>query len=303
MLDRLLLFLLLCSTLRAQDLTGVIDLHVHCGPDSMPRAIDCVQATRLAKQCGLRAVVLKNHFEPTASLAWVAASLNPGIQVFGGIALNRAVGGINPAAVERMTQVTGRLGRVVWMPTFDSENQAQRSGGTQKFVSLSRNGTLLPEVIEVLRLIGRHDLVLATGHSSATENLLLVREAKRLGVKRVLITHAMMAPIQMSTEEMQRAAEEGAFIEFVCNGVVGPHPAVRVSDVASAIRAVGVQHAVLSSDLGQPENPLHVEGLKMLFAHLRAVGFQPAEIERMAKQNPATLLGLETSPVTTRFEP
>jgi hypothetical protein len=286
---------MLC-TLRAQDLKGVIDLHVHSGPDSMPRSIDAVDIVRLANQRGLRAVVLKNHFEPTASLAYLAGKLNPGIQVFGGIALNRTIGGINPAAVLRMTQVTGGLGRFVWMPTFDSENQVKLSGESRPSVPIARDGVLLPEVIEVLKLIAGHDLVLATGHSSPADPLLLKREPTRLGVKRILITHALMPPIKMSPAEMKEAAAEGAYIEFVCNEVIGPRSVVSVAESAAAIRAVGVGHSILASDLGQPGNPLHPEGLETLFAELRAAGFGVPDIERMSKLNPATLLGLPAPP-------
>jgi len=292
MVKRLLLLLFLLPSLRGQDLNGVIDLHVHSGPDSMPRSIDALDFVKLAQQRGMRAVVLKNHFEPTASLAYVAAKLNPRVQVFGGIALNRTVGGINPSAVQRMTQIAGGLGRFVWMPTFDSENQVRLSGESRPFVPIARDGVLLPEVIEVLKLIASHDLVLATGHSSPAETLLLIREAKRLGVKRILVTHAMMPPIKMSAAEMKEAAKEGAFIEFVCNEVIGPRSVVSVADSAAAIRAVGVEHCILASDLGQPQNPLHPEGLEILFAELRAAGFAVADIERMSRRNPAELLGL-----------
>src|SRR5690349_18222185 len=101
---------LLSLTLQAQSLTGVVDFHVHSDPDSVPRSIDAIDATRLAKERGLRGVVLKNHYEPTASLAYLARKAVPGIEVFGGIALNRTVGGINPAAVERLTMVKGGYG-------------------------------------------------------------------------------------------------------------------------------------------------------------------------------------------------
>jgi hypothetical protein len=115
-------------------------------------------------------------------------------------------------------------------------------------------------------------------------------------VKRILVTHAMMPPIKMSPGEMQEAAKEGAFIEFVCNEVIGPRSVVSVADSAAAIRAVGVEHCILSSDLGQPQNPLHLEGLETLFAELRAAGLAVADIERMSKANPAVLLGLAGVP-------
>jgi microsomal dipeptidase-like Zn-dependent dipeptidase len=102
----------------------------------------------------------------------------------------------------------------------------------------------------------------------------------------------MMPPIKMSPAEMKEAAKEGAFIEFVYNEVIGPRSVVSLADCAAAIRAVGIDHCVLSSDLGQPHNPLHLEGLEILFAELRKEGFAVADIERMSKQNPAELLGL-----------
>src|SRR5258707_6564097 len=111
----------------AQSLNGVIDIHVHSDPDSVPRSIDAIDLARLAKTRGMGGLVLKNHYEPTASLAYVVRKEVPGIEIFGGIDLNRTVGGINPAAVERMTMVKGGWGRFVWMPTFDAENQVHFS--------------------------------------------------------------------------------------------------------------------------------------------------------------------------------
>ena len=120
----------------------------------MPRSIDAIDLARLAKERGMRGLVLKNHYEPTASLAYVVRKVVPGIEVFGGIDLNRSVGGVNPAAIERMTMVKGGLGRVVWMPTFDAENQVRFSKENRPFVSVSKNGQLLPEVKEVIALGG-----------------------------------------------------------------------------------------------------------------------------------------------------
>src|SRR5438045_4729028 len=113
---------------RAQTLTGAIDIHAHADPDGSPRSIDAIDLAKLAKSRGMRAIVLKNHYEPTASLAYIVRKEVPGIEVFGGISLDLTVGGVNPAAVEWMTKVKGGYGKVVWLPTYDSENQAGRSG-------------------------------------------------------------------------------------------------------------------------------------------------------------------------------
>src|ERR1017187_7530806 len=267
---------LLTWSLHAQ-LNGVVDIHVHADPDSAPRSIDAIDLARLAKTRGMRALVLKSHYEPTASLAYVVAKVVPGIAVFGGIDLNRSVGGVNPAAIERMVLVKGGLGRVVWLPTFDAENQVRFSKEDRPFVAVSRNGELLPEVKEVIALAAKHGLTLETGHSSATEGLMIVREARRAGVRNVVVTHAMHAPIHMTVAQMREAAGMGTWLEFVYNALIGPNKEFQFGDYAKGIRAVGVEHCILSSDLGQAGNPLHPDGLVAFFAGLKAAGLQAAE--------------------------
>ena len=288
----LMIVLAACGPLLAQTLDGVVDIHAHCDPDSMPRSIDAIDLAKLARDRGMRALVLKNHYEPTASLAFLVRKIVPGIELFGGIALNRTVGGVNPAAVERMTRVKGGWGRVVWMPTFDAENQVRYSKESRPFVSVSKDGSLLPAVREVLALIASHGLTLATGHSSPAEDLMLIREARRMGITRIVVTHGMLPPVGMSIEQMREAARMGAYIEFVYNALIGVTKAFELPEYANAIRAVGPEHCILSSDLGQAGNPLHPDGLEAFFAALRGQGFTAGEIERMAKANPARLLGL-----------
>jgi hypothetical protein len=273
-------------------LNGAIDIHVHHLPDDRARSIDAIDVARLAQSRAMRAIVLKNHYESTAGLAWVVRKLVPGIEVFGGIDLNLTVGGINPDAVEHMTRVTGGFGRVVWMPTFDAENQVRLSKENRRFVSVSRNGELLPAVKEVIALIAKHDLVLATGHSTPAEVLMLLREARSAGARRSVVTHATQTPVLMDVGQMQEAAKLGAFIEFVGGNPNGA-AAARLDAMADAIRRVGPQFVIVSSDLGQVGNPLPPDGFGAFLTALRARGFSAAEVDRMAKQNPATLLGLK----------
>ena len=276
------------------NLTGIIDLHAHCGPDSMPRQIDAIDLAILAMAAGMRGIVLKNHYEPTASLAYFARKLVPDLQVFGGVALNRSVDGINAAAVERMSMVAGGWGRFVWMPTFDSEAQVRFSAEKRPFVAISGGGGLLPEVKEVLDVIAGRNLVLETGHSSAEECLLLIREGRKRGVRKIVVTHAMMAPIHMTIDQMREAADLGAYIEFVYNGLIGPYKEFDCRDYAAAIRAVSPQSAILASDLGQPVNPLHSDGLKAYFAGMMEAGLTEEEIAVMKKDNPAVLLDIKS---------
>jgi hypothetical protein len=275
--------------LNAQTLKGVVDILVHSDPDSRPRSIDTIDAIRLAQQRGFRAAVLKNHYESTASQAYLARKIVPGIEVFGGIALNLAVGGINAAAVERMPSVKGGYGRVVWMPTFDAENQVKYRKESRPFVSISRNGELLPEVKQMLAIIAKHKLVLATGHSSPAECLALIREARKAGVEQIVVTHAMFQPVKMTVEDVRQAASLGAYIEFVYNGI---DQTSALDTNAAGIRAAGIGRAIVSSDMGGAGHPSHPDGLEAFFKLLRSKAFTEAEIDQMAKTNPARLLGL-----------
>jgi len=240
-------YALACSlfalSLSAQSLTGVIDIHAHHDPDSVPRSIDAIDLAKLAKSRGMRGLVLKNHYEPTASLAYIVRKEVPGIEIFGGISLDLTVGGVNPAAVEHMTHVKGGWGRVVWMPTFDAENQVRYDKANRPYASVSKNGQLLPEVNQVLALIAKHKLTMATGHSSAEECLMLIRAAKDLGVTSMVVTHAMEAPIRMTIPQMKQAAAMGAYIEFVYHPLIDPKSGLAISDYVAAIRAGQRRHA------------------------------------------------------------
>jgi hypothetical protein len=281
-----------CSA-QQNPLDGVIDIHAHTAPDSVPRSIDAIDLARMAKARGMRALVLKNHFEPTASLAYVVRKEVPGIEVFGGIDLNLTVGGMNPAAVEHMADITGGYGRFVWMSTYDSEAQVKYDKADRPFVPVARDGELLPATKQVIAVIAKRNLVMATGHNSPDVDLLLIKESRAEGVQHMVVTHAMIEPIHMSIEQMQEAVKMGAYIEFVYNGLIGKAKEFNFADYAKAIRAVGVDRCILSSDMGQPPNPLHPDGLVAFFKGMREQGFTQAEIDQMSKRNPAHLLGLE----------
>jgi uncharacterized protein DUF6282 len=276
----------------AKALAGAIDIHVHSFPDDRPRSLDAIEAARLARSRGMRAIVLKNHYESTAGLAYVVRLVVPDIEVFGGIDLNLTVGGINAAAVEHMTRVSGGWGRVVWMPTFDAENQVRFSKEKRPFVAVSRNGELLPGVRDVIGIIAKHGLVLATGHSSQDEGLLLLREGRRQGVRQMVVTHAMLAPVAMDLVHMEEAVKLGAFIEFVGGSLKTNDAATRLTRFTEAIRSLGPESCILSSDLGQAGNALPADGFGEFLVALRSKGFSAQEIDRMAKENPARLLGL-----------
>jgi predicted metal-dependent phosphotriesterase family hydrolase len=178
------------------------------------------------------------------------------------------------------------------MSTFDAENQVRYSKENRPFVSVSRNGALLPETRAVIAAIARHRLVLATGHVSAAEALLLLREGRQQGVAHMIVTHAMNPPVLMDVAQMQEAARLGAMIEFVGGSLATADAPARMDRFADAIRRIGIQSCVLSSDLGQKANALPADGYAAFLMAMRDRGFTEADIARMSRENPARLLGL-----------
>ncbi|MEE2990313.1 MAG: DUF6282 family protein [Planctomycetota bacterium] len=290
------------TTLKGNPLAGVIDFHVHSGPDSFTRSISDVEIARIARANKMGALVLKNHFTMTADRAWLAERLT-GQRCYGGIVLNRAVGGLNVAAIERMLTFTGDRGKVIWLPTFDAENHVRFFKEDRPAVVVTRNGTLVPELQPIFRVIAQNDLVLETGHSSAKECLLLIKGARAAGVKKIVVTHAMADPIGMNLDQLKEAASLGAKMECVwMTNLTGKNShlasmrhwkKITSEDYARTIRAVGAEHFILSSDLGQYLNPIPTDGIKAFILDLAEAGFSEKEIDLMCRRTPASLLGMK----------
>ncbi|HET9219672.1 MAG TPA: DUF6282 family protein [Terriglobia bacterium] len=293
----------------APSLAGVIDLHAHVAPETtllnFRRSVDAIEAAQIARIYGMRGLVFKEHTTETASWAYLVSQMVPGIELFGGIVLNRAVGGMNPVAVEAMALTRGGRGRVVYMPTVDAE---YRNANRASSVPVSRNGALLPEVHEVLKVMAKHNLGLSTGHLSPDECVLLIRAAKAAGVNKIYVQHPNHSGMVMSMTQMKEMVRLGALIEIVLSGEgltggpLGGGPAVinkenPVLDFGAQkladIRELGPQNVVLTSDLGQPGRVNHAESFRIALVVLAKAGFSQAEIDLMTKRNPARFLGLE----------
>ena len=301
LLVALALFLLV-STAATQDapasLAGVIDFHTHAGPDSRPRSMNDIEAARQFKEAGLRGMVLKNHFTPTHDRAALAMSQVDGLEIFGGVVLNRSVGGINPEMVRQMVAFEGGRGKVVWLPTFDAEFNEYRVGPdgnmaapspTDAVVRVLEGGEPVAALVEVFSLIGEHDLVLATGHVLPEEVLSLIPAAKAQGVRHILVTHPFHQ--HATIDQMRQLAAAGAVMELDWFAVHrGSYP---IQDYVQAIREVGAEHFLISSDFGQEGNPTHIEGLRAFVQALQGEGVSDDEVDLMARRNPARLLGLD----------
>jgi hypothetical protein len=268
-------------------LKGAIDLHFHAGPDVRERKLTYLEAAHQARDAGMKAILIKSHSTLTADIASLTQPLAKDILVFGGIALNYPLGGLNSSAVETALKLGAKQ---IWMPTLSAANQRRYERKKGGITILARNGGLKKEVVEILEILCRHDVILATGHLSQDEIIVLVREAVKRKIKKILVTHPDHFFIQMPLKTQKDLAAKGVFFDR-CFPTPTTSP-LTIEGMAERIREVGVASSVLTSDFGQPENPFPVEGLKTYIQKLIQQGFSDQEIDQMVKINPGRLLSL-----------
>jgi microsomal dipeptidase-like Zn-dependent dipeptidase len=206
-----------------------------------------------------------------------------------------------------MADVKGGWGRIVWMPTWDAKHYVENNGNDRPFITVAENGQLTADTKAVIAMIAQINgntrgskgkVVMATGHNSPEEDLLMTAEARRLGLD-VLITHPLLESVGMNLEQMQQAVAMGAYLEFVSSFA---NQEATIEENVEVIRAIGPEHCIVSSDRGQGRGEeghddvaaltSHVEGLARAAQALRAHGFSESELDMMFKDNPAKLLGL-----------
>ena len=274
-------------------LLGAIDLHVHHDPDSYPRAVDAFEVAKAAQERGLRGIVLKNHWTETAGLAYLVRKYaTPSLEVFGAVTLDTAIGGLNPQAIRYMADVAGGLGRIVWMPTHDSEHEVRYNKESRPFVRVSRDGVLVPEVRDVLAVVAEHDFALATGHVDGDEALLILRAAKAAGVKRLIVTHPLFLPqyTYMSPEQLRASVEIGAYIEIVGRSLT--REGESKAKTLAAVRALGAEHFFVSRDAGLTGELNQTDTLAIAAKALRSAGSSERDLAIMFKDTPAYLVKL-----------
>jgi hypothetical protein len=294
-------------------LRGAIDLHCHSGPSVMPRYCDHIEAMQEASAAGLRAVLLKDHYY---SATPVTLLLNKhfsdlGVLMLSGVPLNNSVGGINVHAVEHGIKLGARL---VWMPTFSSANHISHHRHdahfdqkfpqtTQKMLEpiplsvLDDDGKLKGEVKAILDLIADADIVLSAGHLHISEVWPLFEEARKRGVKRLLVNHPTYV-VDASLDDMRQLASEGVYMEhYMCMWVPGSKFKFYDPEFLQAVIEAGtVDLTILGSDLGQKGNPTIVSGFRSVIETALGIGYSEYEIRKMTSLNAAQLMGIEAVP-------
>lgn len=287
-------------------LHGAIDLHQHAAPSLFERITDDLGLATEARLRGMRGILIKAHEQDTTGRAFLVRKQVPGVEVFGGIVLNWIAGGLNPHAVEASIKLGARM---VWMPTLSARHHIEFFGGGhfgRSMVArvplraarsgigvLNEHGELTPETEEILGLIAEADICLSTGHLSPQEIRLLVRGAKRAGVRKILVTHPDLKLSGVSTEEQKALAAEGALLEKDLIAMMPVWQSMSLEEMAKSIREVGPPHCVLGTDFGQLHHPSPAEGLRIFIQMLLERGITADEIRTMVATNPGRLLGLD----------
>ncbi len=268
---------------------GTIDMHVHASPDVQPRLLDAREAAQAAERVGMAGIVLKDHHLPTTDRAYLLNQKFSKLRVYGTLALNRTVGGLNPEAV---AAALGHGVRMLYFPTQHAGHWLRARGLSEAGLgALDPEGRLLPPVYEILDLLAGRPVVLNTGHLSPRESLALIREARARGIERILVGHASNPAIGYTVEEQREAVRMGALIEHAYVSAA-PHSSfpAPLSAMLGQVRELGASACVLSSDLGQVGNPSPVEGLAHFAQAAREARFSESEVETMLVHNPAWLL-------------
>ncbi len=287
-------------------LQGACDIHIHSSPDVFARLYDHIDVARQARDAGMRAVLMKCHHQGTADRMPLVARFVNGIDVFGSLNLNYPVGGLNPWAVETAIRYGAKK---IFMPTVDARHHVEITGevGGYRGIAmadgkkpsplyenykpisvLDNDGSILPEVQTILELIAEANIILSCGHLSAEEIRPLVRLAKEKGIRKIVADHPFWSKLPFQIHE--ELAAEGVWLNYTFMEISPRWWTLSVSDLAGAIRTIGAERIVMSSDVGQLHNPPPVEALRLFIEIMLEEGIPPADISKMIKTNPGMLL-------------
>ncbi len=285
-------------------LAGACDLHIHAAPDIVERIGNDLEIARQAEQAQMRAIVLKSVIEPTVSRAWHVMQQMNTLKVFGGVALDHHMGGLNPAAVE---PVLKQRGVIVWLPTYHAKGHKEAFGSVGSFgysgdenkkyelppISiLNENGKLKKEVHIIMELCQEADAILATGHISREEIFVLAAAAKEKHFKKLLVNHPFFKVPDMDVDGIGELIKMGAFIEFCANELCPIPRSANLDDYISCFKRFGVSQIVLASDAGHNRKGWPAEELRIFAQLLGYAGAKEEAIYQMLSSNYEQLLPL-----------
>lgn len=280
---------------------GICDIHIHAAPDSRMRSIDEWHFAQEAQQAGYRAVMYKSNDFSCHDRAFLIRQGLSNIEVFGSLCMNRVHGNrVNAYAAEKAVATSGGLCRCIWMPTQDAEYHYKCEGKKEKGIPvLDESGKVLLEVVRVMEICAEANIIFATGHSSPQESIILARKAAEIGVERFVVTHANSHFWIMTPDQIRQCVDLGAYVEYCylpClwgkdSGM--PQYERQSAKVFADLVRSSSDRGFISTDLGQSVMPHPITGMKKCITDLEENGFTSMEINRLLRENPAMLIGLD----------
>lgn len=285
-------------------LKGAVDLHCHSGPAAMPRILDHHDALLDADEAGFRALLFKDHFYLGVSHCAMLEKLVPSdVKLYSGLALNNANGGINPHAVSHAINIGAKI---IWLPTLSAQNHLDQAEGQGKtfpktakrmlppegLSAVDGSGQLTDAVKQVLDLIAEGDIILSGGHLPASELVMIFEEARKRGVRKMLVNHPTYI-VGASDDDMRAMVELGAYMEHsIAMWSEGKGKIFGPDELAHYIEVAGVDRTVLSSDLGLQGAPRPIEGFRTIVRMLLDLQVSHSDIRKLVGHNAAGLLNL-----------
>ena len=268
-----------------------IDFHLHVAPDaSKERSVDAYEAAQQAKNANMKAIVFKAIDIPTMPMALLTKKKIEGIEIFGSVTLNQSVGGLNPHAVEASAKIGAKI---VWMPTVSSAGSRKQKGLSDGISIIDNNGNVLPVVREIITLAKEFNLILCTGHLNQKEIIALFDESKNLGLSKFVITHPLkVAGTSIDLRVQKELAEKGAYIDHCYSAALTLTDRLDPCQIYDAVKFVGAERCILSTDCGNFIKPVPVEGMRTALATMFQYGLSENELKMLVKENPARLLDL-----------
>lgn len=287
---------------------GAVDMHIHIGPDFVPRYYDSIALAEDARDHGMRALVLKDQLCPSMFKAALTQRVVPEVEVLGSIVLNEPCGGVSPRSALYALKCGAKL---VWLPTVDADYSYRKGqaghwikkvndrnafkGVCPRLKTTDENGALMVQTLEIMELVAQYDAVLGTGHISPEECMAILKANKSIGAK-VVITHPNLWFDDFTPDALCAMADLDAYIEMTSSGLTPNRGHGDIYEMVEAIKRVGAARCILSTDAGAVDCAAPPESLRAFCYLLRNCGLTESEIEIMVRDNPCKLLGLENEP-------
>jgi hypothetical protein len=279
---------------------GVCDMHVHTNPDLRLRAYNDFELAEAGIRVGARAIVIKSHLGFTVNRAAMANEFvrrmygdDTGFTMYGGVVMNKVIGGVNPEAVEKGLKLGAK---VIWLPTQSAKQHLLKMGkDPADGIELVRDGKVVPELKDVFSLIRDYDVTLGTAHVSPEEAFVVVEAARDAGVKKIVVTHPEWWIVGMSVEDQVRMVRDYDVILERCyaQNMGGGTYKSNLHDNLDIISEVGYKNVMVDTDGGQTENPHWELALEEYMQYLSDHGITDDELYYMTRTIPYRLLGIE----------